>query len=72
MATLPRPRLVLGFAFVLAALGLTVPAEGQPAVRVTATVAGGPAAKKAKGEKDDRDVNEAIHLPVEREAKNKI
>src|SRR4051794_9873109 len=71
MTTLPRPRLVLGFAFALAVLGLTVSAEGQTTVAVTKTVAVGPGGKKGK-EKDERDWNEAIHLPVEREAKNKI
>src|SRR5262245_4076998 len=72
MTTLPRPRLILGFAFLLAALGLTVPAGGQVAVKTAAVPGGGPVGKKGKGEKDDRDWNEAIHLPVEREAKNKI
>jgi hypothetical protein len=48
-----------------------VSAEGQTTVAVTKTVAVGPGGKKGK-EKDERDWNEAIHLPVEREAKNKI
>jgi hypothetical protein len=50
------------------ALGLTFSAQGQPVPAKTA-----PGGKKTgKGAKDDRDWNESIHLPVEREAKNKI
>jgi outer membrane protein assembly factor BamB/tetratricopeptide (TPR) repeat protein len=56
-------------AFAAIVLGLSLSAQGQPVPAVTGT----PGAKKGKkGEKDDRDWNEAIHLPVEREAKNKI
>jgi outer membrane protein assembly factor BamB/tetratricopeptide (TPR) repeat protein len=67
---LPRPRALFGLGLVVAALAITVTAQGQPRVAVTGTVAG-PGGKKGK-EKDDRDWSEAIFLPVEREAKNKI
>jgi outer membrane protein assembly factor BamB/tetratricopeptide (TPR) repeat protein len=63
-----RPRVAAGLALFGAVLAVTLTADAQPRVAVTGTVPGG---KKGK-EKDDRDWNEAIFLPVEREAKNKI
>jgi hypothetical protein len=68
MSSFRRPRLFLAFVFAAIALGLTLSASGQPVPAVT------PNGKKTKGpkDKDDRDWNETIHLPVEREAKNKI
>jgi outer membrane protein assembly factor BamB/tetratricopeptide (TPR) repeat protein len=72
MAPLSRSRLVLGFVAGLAIVGITVSAHGQAVTKTAGPVAvGTPGSKKAK-EKDDRDWNEAIHLPVEREARNKI
>ena len=68
--TLPRPRVAFGLALLGAVLAVTLTADAQPRVAVT-TTAVGPGGKKGK-EKDDRDWNEAIFLPVEREAKNKI
>src|SRR5215204_4662001 len=69
--TLPRRRAAFGLAFLVAVLALTLHADAQPgAVRTAPAV--GPGGKKGAKEKDDRDWNEAIHLPVEREAKNKI
>src|SRR3954470_22520153 len=72
MISLFRPRVLLGFLFVSIALVLTLSAQGQP-VGVGTVPAGGPVKKgKGKDGKDDRDWNEPITLPVEREAKNKI
>src|SRR5262245_22226989 len=72
MSSLRRTRILMGLAFFAITLGITLSASGQP---VATPVPGGPAGKKKSKdgkEKDDRDWNEAIHLPVEREAKNKI
>ena len=64
-----RPRAAFGLALLGAVLAVTVTADAQPRAVKTATVVPG---KKGANEKDDRDWNEAIFLPVEREAKNKI
>src|SRR5438045_362721 len=70
MSSLQKTRVLLGCLFVAITLGLTLSAVGQPAPPVALPT------KKVKGkdgkEKDDRDWNEPITLPVEREAKNKI
>ena len=70
--TLPRRRAAFGLALLVAVLAVTLTADAQPRVAVTSTVPAGPGGKKGEKDKDDRDWNEAIHLPVEREAKNKI
>lgn len=69
MISLFRPRVLLGFLFVSIALVLTMSVQGQPVGVGTPAII-----KKGKGKdgKDDRDWNEPITLPVEREAKNKI
>ena len=74
MSPLPRPRALFGLALVVATLALTLSAQGQPrpGVTVAVPVGVGPGGKKGAKDKDDRDWNETIHLPVEREAKNKI
>lgn len=69
MLTLFRPRVFLGFLFVGIALVLTLSVQGQPGA---GTLRPGAPVKKGKDGKDDRDWNEPITLPVEREAKNKI
>jgi len=71
MSPFRRSRALVGFVFVAIVLGLTVSAQGQPVPALTGT-GPVPGKKGKKGEKDERDWNEAIHLPVEREAKNKI
>lgn len=71
MTLLSRRRAAFGLALVVAVLALTLTADAQPpgvAIKVAPSAPG----KKGAKEKDDRDWNEAIHLPVEREAKNKI
>ena len=60
-------RLSLGL--LLAVLGVSLTAQGQPPVATPVPVGG---KKTKKGDKDDRDWTEAIHLPVLREAKSKI
>lgn len=69
MSSLAKTRLLLGCLFVAIVLGLALSAQGQPIAPATPI-------KKGKGkdgkDKDDRDWNEPITLPVEREAKNKI
>src|SRR5262245_40418570 len=71
MAPFRVSRAFHSFLFFAIVLGLTLSAQGQPVPATTAPLGGGKKGK-GKGEKDDRDWNEAIHLPVEREAKNKI
>lgn len=70
--SLPRSRVAFGFALLVALLAVTLSADAQPRIGVTRAVPVEPGGKKGPDEKDDRDWNEAIHLPVEREAKNKI
>jgi hypothetical protein len=67
--SLRHPRAVAALALCGAVLAVTLSADAQPRVVTTTTV--GPGGQKGK-EKDDRDPTEAIYLPVEREAKNKI
>src|SRR5215218_5821795 len=70
--TLPRRRAAFRLAILVAVLAAALPADAQPRPVGTVAVPAGPGRKKGAKEKDDRDWNEAIHLPVEREAKNKI
>src|SRR4051812_3713757 len=73
MSPLPRPRVAFGLALLTAVLADTLSADAQPVAPPAIKVATPAAGKKKDGkEKDDRDWNEAIYLPVEREAKNKI
>src|SRR5947209_7488735 len=69
--SLPRTRVAFGLAFLVAILAITLSADAQVRVGTVAAPAGGKKSKDGK-DKDDRDWNEAIFLPVEREAKNKI
>src|SRR6476469_4244264 len=73
MSPLPRPRVAFGLTLLAAVVAVPLTADAQPRVAGTVAVPVGPGGKKKDGkEKDDRDWNEAIFLPVEREAKNKI
>jgi outer membrane protein assembly factor BamB/tetratricopeptide (TPR) repeat protein len=71
MSHLRQPRVFFGLALAVAFLAVSLTAQGQPRVAVTGVAVGTGTGGK-KGGKDDRDWNETIHLPVEREAKNKI
>ncbi len=74
MTSLRKTRLLLGCLFVAITLGLTLSAQGQPVPTTPgiAPIKKGRTKGKNGKEKDDRDWNEPITLPVEREAKNKI
>jgi outer membrane protein assembly factor BamB/tetratricopeptide (TPR) repeat protein len=67
MASYCRRHLLMGFAFAAVTLGITFSAQAQFTGAVPAKGTG-----TGTGTKDDRDWTETIHLPVEREAKNKI
>ena len=75
MTPLFRTRLLLGATLFGASAALTISAQGQQAIGV-AQVRPGVVGKDGKADtgkkKDDRDWSEAITLPVEREARNKI
>lgn len=67
-----RSRTLLGGVLFLGTLGLTISAQGQPRIEIAPVPPLEKPAPNAKDKKDDRDWTEAITLPVEREARNKI
>ncbi|WP_020470292.1 outer membrane protein assembly factor BamB family protein [Zavarzinella formosa] len=72
MTPLRRSRVLLGLTLFGATMALTISAQGQPVGIAVAPLPPGAKIDDKKSKKDDRDWNESITLPVEREAHNKI